>query len=232
MEKWLEFLDEHSKKLIKGLLGTVLLLAFSLIYLLFRQPVEEKESEAVFFTEFDAENQHEKEDILNNPPETIPDVENKIIQEADQVFVDIKGAVYSPGVYEMEKGTRVIDCIEQAGGLLAEAEQKSINLAQCLEDQMVIYVPLQGEEIDDIVPITSNSLEVEANSVDSLKINLNQATKEELKSLSGIGDVKAENIISYRETNGNFQTIDEIKNVSGIGEATFDKIKEELWVSP
>lgn len=132
----------------------------------------------------------------------------------------------------MENDQRVIDCINKAGGFLEGAEQKSVNLAERLTDQMVIYIPLKGEN-----PVGDNYLNesivntIQANS-EADKIDLNRANKEDLKSLNGIGDVKAENIISYREANGKFKSIEEILNISGIGEATLDKLKEEITVIP
>ena len=147
-------------------------------------------------------------------------------------MIDLKGAIQFPGVYEMETDDRVIDCVNKGGGFLEDAEEKSVNLAQRLEDQMVIYIPRKGEEALDINQINTLPEENILNSGDHEKIDLNTATKEELKSLSGIGDVKAENIINYRETNGFFKTIEDIKNVSGIGDLTFEKLKEELVVKP
>ena len=59
-------------------------------------------------------------------------------------------------------------------------------------------------------------------------VNINSANLEELKKISGVGDVKAQSIIEYREKNGGFKSIDEIKNIDGIGEKTFEKIKDKI----
>lgn len=183
------------------------------------------------------------EDLMVNEEgneESIPDLENKKEDqneleriEPEKIIIDLKGAVQSPGVYEMENNTRVIDCIEKAGGLLDSAEERAINLAKKLEDQMVIYIPTEGEDIENleqIVESVSNNESTENKA--SPKVDLNKATKEELKSLNGVGDVKAENIVSYREDNGVFKEIEDIKDVSGIGESTFEKLKEQIEVVP
>lgn len=62
------------------------------------------------------------------------------------------------------------------------------------------------------------------------KININTATLEELMSLKGIGDAKAEAIIEYREAHGPFKCIDDLKNVKGIGDKIFDSIKSEITI--
>lgn len=232
MEKLLALLEEHSKKLVQGLVGLVILLACGIVYLIANQNNEPEARDDDFFTELNADSPQDKLDVLTETEGDGTASEKDTLPKNENIFVDVKGAVQSPGVYEMESGTRVIDCIEKAGGLVPAAEQKLVNLAQRLEDQMVVYIPVEGEELVDIHTISVTAMETETSPNDTLKINLNQATKEELKKLNGIGDVKADNIISYRETNGQFQNIEEVKNVSGIGAATFDKIKEEITVSP
>lgn len=232
MGKIFKLLEEHSTKLVQGLVGIVILLACGIVYLLSNQNNVQETKEDDFFTELNSNSSQDDFDVLIETEEDGMISEKDTLQNNENIFVDVKGAVQSPGVYEMESGTRVIDCIEKAGGLVPEAEQKLINLAQRLEDQMVIYIPVVGEELVDIHTTTINPIGTETLPNDTSKINLNQATKEELKQLNGIGDVKADNIISYRETNGQFQNIEEIKNVSGIGAATFDKIQEEITVNP
>lgn len=157
-------------------------------------------------------------------------VNTKISEEI--IMVDLKGAVQSPGVYEMQNNQRVIDCINKAGGFLEEAEQRSINLAERIKDQMVIYIPLKGEDLVENNYIKNSIANTIQTKSESEKIDLNRANKEELKSLTGIGDVKAENIMNYREANGYFKSIEEIKNISGIGEATLDRLKEDITVTP
>lgn len=143
--------------------------------------------------------------------------------EISLVLVDVKGAVHLPGVYQLEASSRVIDAINIAGGLREEAVTKHINFAKELVDEMLIYIPVEGEEIVEIPQ------ESEAGG-DNQKININTASASELETLSGIGPQKAQGIIQYREEEGNFQTIEELTNVSGIGEKTFEKLKDAIIV--
>ncbi|MBF1120465.1 MAG: SLBB domain-containing protein, partial [Streptococcus sp.] len=109
------------------------------------------------------------------------------------IFVDIKGAVKNPGVYQMKVGDRVKDALDAAGGLTEEADSQKVNLAKRLEDQMVIVVPKVGEEAEEI-----SAGETRKEASKEGKVNINTATVEELKSLKGVGEKKAEAIIEYR----------------------------------
>ncbi|EXJ24270.1 Late competence protein ComEA, DNA receptor [Alkalibacterium sp. AK22] len=141
----------------------------------------------------------------------------------ETVFVDIKGAVSFPGVYQMQQGQRVIDVLQKAGGLLEEADSVTVNFAETLRDEMLIYIPFEGEEL------LIYTLEESGSSAVAL-IDLNSATMDELTQLSGIGPAKAQAIIAYREENGQFMTTEEIKQVSGIGDKTFENIQEQITV--
>jgi competence protein ComEA len=146
-----------------------------------------------------------------------------------KIFVDVKGAITSPGVYEAAIGERVIDIIEKAGGLLDSADQNNINFAMKVVDEMVLYIPAIGEQNPSIAGVaTSGSLQ-EGTTADG-KINLNSATESELQTLPGIGPSKALAILEYRETNGSFKTIEDLMEISGIGEKTFEKLKEHIIV--
>ncbi|MGP9042458.1 helix-hairpin-helix domain-containing protein [Cytobacillus kochii] len=140
----------------------------------------------------------------------------------DDVMVDIKGEVKDPGVYALKSTQRIVDAIQVAGGFLSEADQKQVNLAQKLTDEMVIYIPKVGEEgVSSLPPLNDGN---------DGKINLNQATVEQLETLPGIGPSKAEDILSYREEVGSFKAIEDLKEVSGIGEKTFEKLKDLISV--
>nr|WP_232337029.1 helix-hairpin-helix domain-containing protein [Lysinibacillus timonensis] len=147
-----------------------------------------------------------------------------------QVLVDIKGAVKSPGVYELDSNDRIIDAIDMAGGFLDGAQTEFVNLSQKVQDEMLIYIPKKGESLDDVnfgqVVTTPSS---KPNGTQA-KVNINLADETELTSLPGIGPSKAQAIISFREENGQFKTIDELKNVSGIGDKTFEKLKEFISI--
>ena len=139
------------------------------------------------------------------------------------IFVDIKGAVKNPGVYQMKVGDRVKDALEAAGGLTAEADSQKVNLAKRLEDQMVIVVPKVGEEAEEIP-----AGETRKEATKEGKVNINTATVEELKTLKGVGEKKAEAIIEYRKKNGSFQTKEDLMKVRGIGKKLFESFQERI----
>lgn len=167
-------------------------------------------------------------------------------EEEEAAFVDIKGQVLNPGVYKINKNTRVIDVINMAGGLLETSDTSKINLAKKVKDEMVIII-YSVEEIKKSVikeikidysfndavinekDIISNEDKVnEISSVENKLVNINTCTKEDLLSLSGIGESKAEAIIAYREENGSFKAIEDLLNVSGIGNSIYEKIKNYI----
>ena len=139
------------------------------------------------------------------------------------IFVDIKGAVKNPGVYQMKVGDRVKDALDAAGGLTEEADSQKVNLAKRLEDQMVIVVPKVGEEAEEISAGVTSKEEAKEG-----KVNINTATVEELKTLKGVGEKKAEAIIEYRKKNGSFQTKEDLMKVRGIGKKLFESFEERI----
>lgn len=139
------------------------------------------------------------------------------------IFVDIKGAVKNPGSYEMKTGDRLKDLIIKAGGLTHD-NLDCINLSHILNDEENIIIPEKNETCE-----TENSL-THSSGEKTDTININIATKEELETLTGIGSTRAEDIITYRESNGEFFAIEDIKNVNGIGETTYDNIKDNISV--
>ena len=139
------------------------------------------------------------------------------------IFVDIKGAVKNPGVYQMKVGDRVKDALDAAGGLTEEADSQKVNLAKRLEDQMVIVVPKVGEEAEEIP-----AGETRKEATKEGKVNINTATVEELKILKGVGEKKAEAIIEYRKKNGSFQTKEDLMKVRGIGKKPFESFQERI----
>ena len=165
----------------------------------------------------------------------------------ETVFVDVKGAVNAPGVYEIDKERRVIDAINLAGGLKEGANTINLNLSKKVSDEMYIVVYTQ-KQIDNykknnssekitcasnecICPDNLNDACLKTDSNETSlngKISINTANKQELMSLSGIGEAKAESIIKYRNENGNFNSIEDIKNISGIGDSIYEKIKDKI----
>lgn len=163
-------------------------------------------------------------------------------------MVDIKGEVISPGIYELPSTSRVIDVINIAGGLTDIADTSVINLSKKIEDEMVIIIYSEYEvnnwlttkqEEDYLQEKCQNSEDsriendacISDNVIENNEtiININTATKEELMTLSGIGETKALAIISYREKTP-FTSIEDIKNVSGIGDSTYNEIKDYITV--
>ncbi|MDO4670921.1 MAG: helix-hairpin-helix domain-containing protein [Aerococcus sp.] len=147
----------------------------------------------------------------------------------EQWYVDIKGAVNKPGVYPVDETMRVHDAVALAGGVAGEADETQVNFSQKVADQMVIYIPKQGEETKGAFqsPVASSSPQSSGN---NKLVNINTATKEELMTISGIGEKKAEDIVNYREQNGSFQSVDDLSKVSGIGAKTVEKLRAEVCV--
>lgn len=156
---------------------------------------------------------NKEEDIINKDNED---------NEEEYIYVDIKGEVINPNVYKIQKGLRVIDVINLAGGLTEESDTSNINLSKIVTDEMVIVIKSKNNEevyIDSDVDINNNNQ----------LIDINTCTIDELLTLPGIGKSKANNIIEYRKKN-KFNTINDIMNVSGISESLFNKIKEYIKV--
>ena len=173
-------------------------------------------------------NQNKTEDysgvsFSNTSNETNNKYEKAENRHDEKIFVDVKGAVKHPGVFETTKDKRVKDLIEEAGGLLEDADTSTLNLSQKVKDQMVIYVLKHGEKPKQISDGGSSSSNADV-------ININIANLEQLMKISGVGKTKAEAIISYREKNGDFKKKEDITKVRGIGKATFDKIKDKIEV--
>ena len=146
--------------------------------------------------------------------------------EQDLITVDVKGAVKSPGIYDLPVGSRVNDAVQKAGGLTEQADSKSLNLAQKVSDEALVYVPAKGEES---ASEKTGSGAPSSTSKDK-KVNLNKASMEELKQVKGLGGKRAQDIIDHRETNGKFKSVDELKKVSGIGAKTIEKLKDYVTV--
>lgn len=147
-------------------------------------------------------------------------------QKDGTIWVYVCGAVHAPGVYELPSGSRIYHVIQAAGGMLPEAETRAVNQAQELSDGEQITVPTVEEAQEPAQPAVSGG---SAASGDG-KVNLNTAGIEELCTLTGIGETRAQAIVDYREQNGGFQSIEELMNIDGIKEKTFEKLKEEVTV--
>ena len=149
----------------------------------------------------------------------------------DPAFVvHVCGEVVNPGIYELPAGSRIYEAVKAAGGFTENAEEESVNLASPIEDgvQIRIYSKDEAETLAaGAAPF--DGFEASGEGKEPV-VNLNTATKEELMTLSGIGESRAEDIIRYREENGGFQNIEDIMKVSGIKDAAFQKIKDRITV--
>ena len=179
---------------------------------------------AFAFLQDDEQSSHEFiTEIEQQPIEAVAEVAEEEPQ-SKQVIVDVKGAVKYPGVYELTDADRVVDAITLAGGYMDGANATLINHAQKLQDEMVIYIPLQGEE--PAIAIQQFSGSTSSTQADSGKININVADETQLTTLPGIGPAKAKAIIAHREEQGKFQSIEGLKDVTGIGDKTFEQLKD------
>lgn len=177
--------------------------------------------------------------------------------QRQRIYVQVSGAVLNPGVYELPEGSRIFEAIALAGGLTGEADGRRLNQALPVADGQMIYVYQEGEECislpDGSVPEdapdgagsgaawdldqsgskagspSSGNAGDDASGADG-RINLNTAGAEQLMTLPGIGQAKAERIVSYRETHGAFERIEEIMEIEGIKEGVFSKIKDQIKV--
>lgn len=166
----------------------------------------------------------EKEEL---PPEKS---EKNNIQEqkkAEQklLYIYICGEIKNPGVYCVKEGDRIFRLIEMAGGLTAQADAYAVNQAELLVDGSMVYIPSK-EDTADGYSVLSQKKQDAADG----KVNINTASLDELMTLSGIGEGKAQSIISYREERGKFQNIEDIMNVDGIKEGVFNQIKDKITV--
>lgn len=145
-------------------------------------------------------------------------------------YVDVKGAVNRPGIYSFSLEERVHDVIEKAGGLTDTADGNQINLAAKLTDQQLIYVPVIGEEIPEAAKGQQpHPIEGTEKDGQEEKINLNTADLAQLQQIPGIGNVKAQEIIRYREEKGSFQKLEELQEITGIGAKTVEQLRN--WVT-
>lgn len=175
--------------------------------------------------------------------ENVEITKTEVANVSSKVYVDIKGSVKKPGVYQVPADSIVWDIVNLSGGFTKNAYTKNINLSQKVKDEMVIYVFSKSEmsKMNNTVKTDTacttnvinydNCITTEKNATETSTslVNINTASKEELMNVSGIGASKADSIIAYRIKTP-FSKIEDIMNVSGIGESLFDKIKKYITV--
>lgn len=154
-----------------------------------------------------------------------PESAEKTDKPDNKVYIHICGEVKKPGVYVFDGEPRVVEVVRRAGGFTKKADSTGINLAGSVSDGMQLIIEKKGSK-------NTNKKEKEdsEHAKGFEKVNINQASKEELMTLSGIGESKASQIISYRESHGAFQKTEDIMNISGIKNGVFDKIKDFITV--
>jgi competence protein ComEA len=164
--------------------------------------------------------------LTTSPPSTpLPDLR-----------VYISGAVQNPGVYPVQPGDRLVDALKAAGGANPDAELTAVNLAQRVQDEGYYYIPRVGETPHPLPQFpgepTSDAIPNDFGGAgpNNELIDLNTASLDALMTLPGIGPVKAQAIVDYREQHGPFASIEGLTAVSGIGPATFEKIRDLVTV--
>ena len=191
-------------------------------------------------------NKYNDIEVVNDIIKEEDSIKETVDEETTKYNVDIKGAIKNPGVYKMDSNLTVNDAINIAGGLTKNADTSVINLAKKITDEMVIIIYTKEEVknsniVDTVIKVVEKecvcpNIENDGclntdindnitNKEDGGLININTATKEELQTISGIGESKAKNIIEYRNKKGKFESIEDIKNVEGIGDTLYETIK-------
>ncbi|MCK4026201.1 helix-hairpin-helix domain-containing protein [Streptococcus iners] len=215
IKTYIEMLKEYKWQIALPAAAGLLLTTF----LMFSQPAK---SDQTGLTDFPQTEQ------TSSSSELVEENSTEESEESSQLVVDVKGAVEKPGLYTLEAGARVNDAVDAAGGLTSQADPKSINLAQKLSDEAVVYVASKDEKISVVASTTASSaMSPEGN---ESKVNLNTATEADLQTISGIGAKRAADIIAYREANGGFKSVDDLNNVSGIGDKTMESIRPYVTV--
>ncbi len=211
IKTYIEILKEYKWQIALPAAAGLLLTTF----LIFSQPAKSDQTGLTDFPQLEQ---------TSSSSELVEETSTKVSEEPSQLVVDVKGAVAKPGLYTLEEGSRVNDAVEAAGGLTSQADPKSINLAQKLSDEAVVYVASKGENISVVASTTTSSAMSQEEKNTSL-VNLNTATEADLQTISGIGAKRAADIIAYREANGGFKSVDDLNNVSGIGDKTMESIR-------
>ncbi|MBM7319678.1 helix-hairpin-helix domain-containing protein [Streptococcus suis] len=216
IKTYIEMLKEYKWQIALPAVAGLLLTTF----LIFSQPAK---SDQTGLTDFPQTEQ------TSNSSELVEETSTEVSEEPSQLVVDVKGAVAKPGLYTLEAGARVNDAVDAAGGLTSQADPKSINLAQKLSDEAVVYVVSKDENISVVTSTTASSAMSQEEKNTNL-VNLNTATEADLQTISGIGAKRATDIIAYREANGGFKSVDDLNNVSGIGDKTMESIRPYVTV--
>ena len=228
---------DNKKKLVLLIIFIIVIIIAFIIYTLITNayeeiPMEEMISESLVLNEEDF-----KENNSNEYDKQGSNLEIKDEENLEKIIVHIVGEVKKEGIVYLDKGSRIIDAIKEAGGETKEADLSKINLAYELQDGQKVYIPNKKEEITEYITMSSgDNLLIEGNNTSNtnerkeIKVNINTANQDELDTLPGIGPSIAQRIIEYREENGNFTKIEDLQNVKGIGDAKYEEIKDNVTV--
>lgn len=199
------------RRLISAALGIVMII---LAGCSFSVPVREEES--IDSTAVIKADQKEEEDTEQ-------------AREAE-IYVHVCGYVKKPGVYHLHFGARTQEAIDAAGGFSEKANQTAWNLAEVLQDGMQVYIPSKDETKEALNEEQSLGKDLSASQKKDT-VNINTASKEELMTLPGIGESRADAVIACREEKGSFTSIEGIKDAAGIGDGIFNRIKDLITVN-
>lgn len=164
-------------------------------------------------------------------------------QMQEYYYVHVCGAVNRPGVYKLDAKSRCCDAVEKAGGFREDAAKDYLNMAAEIEDGSRLEIPTQEqvsssesdlqEQDQTRYGLTSQKSDGDASTdIEKDRININTADISLLCQIPGVGESRAESIISFREENGNFTVCEDIMQVSGIKEGLYSKIKDRICVDP
>lgn len=177
-------------------------------------------------------NSSSKNNSTNKDNSDISNKEATASLQDKTIIVEIKGEVKKPDVYTLNEEAIVKELIEAAGGLTENAELSNINRAKKLQNHEFIYIANKNDINKEVknTNTEANTSKNQGQGVSNKKVNINNSTIEDLKTLNGVGDSKAKSIIEYRDKNGGFKSIEDIKNVTGIGEKMFERIKDQIEI--
>lgn len=172
---------------------------------------------------------------LETTQERIPaeDTQQNVVPDKDSqdtsVLVYVCGEVKNPGVYELTEGMRICDAVEAAGGLTDKAGREYWNLAELLTDGQMLYFPTEEEAKERQESSGGDSVSKGMESSPG-KVNINTAGADQLMTVPGIGQTRADAILNYRAEHGSFVCVEDIMKVSGIKNALFEKMRDYITV--
>ena len=219
-------IDLKNKKIIGLVIITIIIFIVSIF--LYKQKSSNAFKEEYMTEIFEEESNDNMEYTETLEEDTTIINEDSI--DRNKLIVEIKGEVAKPDVYQLEEGSIIKDLIDMAGGVTEEADLSRINRAEELLNHELIIIGNINDETESSVVQNNSTYSSNGNNSDKVStlININTADLEQLKEITGIGNIKAQSIIDYREANGGFKSLEELKNVDGIGDKTFEKIKEQI----